>query len=142
MKKAKGTKAGKKSGKKAVKRAAGKTAKKGKAVDIRKVRQSISNIVGKEAEKITKAVVGVAEAGQLASAKYLFEVAGVYPTAEAAGEETASESEDETLAKILLGKIEPAASEGNPGSGGEGAQPEATAAPGGEGDPEQVDFME
>lgn len=69
-----------------------------KPMDVVKVRENIANLVTHSAEVIARAVIEVAKAGQLASAKYLFEVAGVYP----ATEETVAPEEDEFLARTLM----------------------------------------
>jgi hypothetical protein len=70
-------------------------------VDIVKVRESIANLVGASAEIIATQVIEVAKSGQLAPAKYLFEMAGLYP----ATEETAAKSQGDTLAHTLLRRL-------------------------------------
>ena len=71
-----------------------------KQMDIAKVRNDVTNIVGAGAKKITQAVVEEAQKGQLAPMKYLFEMAGVYP---APVSEKAPEVEDdgESFAKLV-----------------------------------------
>lgn len=95
MKKAKGK----------IRRTAEKSAKKRapktkKPVDIARVRENIANLVGGSAELIAARVIKVAKRGQLAPAKYLFEVVGVYP----ATEETTAKPED-SMAYTLLSRM-------------------------------------
>ncbi len=56
--------------------------KKGK--DIVQVRANINELVKDSAKDIATEVIKVAKTGQLASAKYLFEAAGIYPATEQA----------------------------------------------------------
>lgn len=96
------------------KKAKGKTAKtkkakkKGGTPRVKKqanpaeVRNDIAKIVKSGAKKITKAVMDQAMTGQLAPAKYLFEVAGVYPAATDGSQATADE---ECFAKSLLDRL-------------------------------------
>jgi hypothetical protein len=70
-------------------------------VDIVKVRESIANLVGASAELIATRVIEVAKSGQLAPAKYLFEMAGLYP----ATEETAAKPQGDSLAHTLLRRM-------------------------------------
>ncbi|HEY6770006.1 MAG TPA: hypothetical protein VI386_35145 [Candidatus Sulfotelmatobacter sp.] len=70
---------GKKAGKKSAKKSLGK-----KDANPAEMRRLIANIVGGELGEITLAVVGDAKKGQLATVKYLWEVAGVYPMVTAA----------------------------------------------------------
>lgn len=72
-----------------------------KAVDIIKVREKISDLVGESAKDIANEVIKVAKTGQLASAKYLFEVVGLYPPTE----ETAVRPKEDTLAHTLLKRM-------------------------------------
>ena len=92
MKKAKGKV--KRTAKKSVSKRVRRTKK---PMDIARVRENITNLVGDSAEDIATEVIKVAKTGQLAPAKYLFEVAGLYP----ATEETAAKPED-SLAHTLL----------------------------------------
>jgi hypothetical protein len=69
-----------------------------KIIGPAEMRQNITSMVGAEVNKITRAVVDEAKKGQLATVKYLFEVAGVFPPAEG----TEPMPERETLAKKLL----------------------------------------
>ena len=57
---------------------------------FRQVRKNIAALVGSAAEEIARNAMKVAKKGQLAPAKYFFEVAGLYPETA----ETASEPED------------------------------------------------
>ena len=58
-------------------------AKKKKGKDLVELRESVNELVKESAELIATAVIGVAtRTGQLASAKYLFEAIGLYPTTE------------------------------------------------------------
>ena len=72
----------------------------GKHMDPAKVRQDIAGIVKARARAITKAVVEKASHGELAPARYLLEMAGVYPP----DGSVAPESE-ESLAQTLLKKL-------------------------------------
>jgi hypothetical protein len=70
-------------------------------VDIVKVRENITNLVGASAEVIATEVINVAKAGQLAPAKYLFEMIGLYP----ATEETTAKPQEDSLAHVLLRRM-------------------------------------
>jgi hypothetical protein len=101
-KKAKGKSRGtaKKTAKKkasAKKRSPGK--KKGK--DIVQVRENINELVKDSAKDIATEVIKVAKTGQLASAKYLFEAAGIYP----ATEQAAANPIERSLAHTLLRRM-------------------------------------
>jgi len=78
------------------------SAKTKKAVDPAEVRKDIAKIVGSGAKKVAKAVMEGALKGQLAPARFLFEVAGVYPAV--TDGEQATEEED-CLAKTLLDRL-------------------------------------
>jgi hypothetical protein len=99
MIKKKAKKADKKTTKPGAKRRAGKK----KPKDMAQVREEISEIVKENAGKITVALVDQAVHGQSSQAKYLFEVAKIYPVVE--GEEAGKE--EDCLAKILLDKLQP-----------------------------------
>ena len=100
MKKAKGK--GKGTAKKSAKKPAKTTTSKAKKpVDMVRVRENINNLVGASAKDIANEVIKVAKTGQLASAKYLFEVVGLYP----ATEETAAKPLDHSLAHTLLRRM-------------------------------------
>jgi hypothetical protein len=73
-----------------------------KKVDAAKVREELAGIVKSEAKGITAAVIGQAKQGELAPAKYLLEMAGVFPCINEG--EHASEEED-CLAKTLLERL-------------------------------------
>ena len=70
-----------------------------KPVDPKKVRQELAGIVKAKAKKIANAVADKACAGELAPAKFLFEIAHIYP--EVFEEQPPSERE-ESLAETLL----------------------------------------
>src|SRR5271163_2442604 len=61
-----------------------RAASKKKGKDIAQVRANISELVKDSAKDIATEVIKVAKTGQLASAKYLFEAAGIYPATEQA----------------------------------------------------------
>ncbi|MFZ1005301.1 MAG: hypothetical protein WAN65_00585 [Candidatus Sulfotelmatobacter sp.] len=83
-------------------------------VDIARVRKDISNMVGDSATEIAAGMIDAALAGELAPAKYLFEMAGLYPAME---KTEAANPEEESLAHVLLKKmglpIEPVIKDGN-----------------------------
>jgi len=87
-----------------------------KPVDMVKVRENIHRMVGHSAEKIAAKVIEIAKDGQLASAKYLFEMVGVYPVTE----ETKTKEPD-SLAYALLKRMrlatEAAVKDDNPEAG-------------------------
>ncbi|GEM_PF-4393345 len=66
------------------------------------VRKDIAKIVKSGAKKITKAVMEQAMTGQLAPAKFLFEVAAIYPASTDGSEAT---TDEESLAKTLLDRL-------------------------------------
>jgi hypothetical protein len=74
-----------------------------KQKDATQVREEISGIVKSSAKGITKAVMGQAMRGNLAPAKYLFEMAGVFPAVNDGKEAT---QEEDCLAKTLLDRID------------------------------------
>ena len=95
-------KKGKKS-KKAVKKASVKKATpRGKEKSGAEVRKDISKIVKKHANEMAGAVIGEGEKGQLATVKYLWEVAGIYPPLTDGSEATEHE---ESLAQTLLRRL-------------------------------------
>jgi len=71
-----------------------------KPVDMVKVRENVHRLVGHSAEEIAAKVIEMAKDGQLASAKYLFEMVGVYPVTE----ETKAKEPD-SLAYALLKRM-------------------------------------
>jgi hypothetical protein len=63
-------------------------------VDIAVVRQNATNLIGREAALMLKAVINECKKGQYQSLKYLFEVAGIFPaTADAPQEHEPSFAE-------------------------------------------------
>jgi hypothetical protein len=91
---------------KAAKRPAKKSAKKSepevkKPLDIVQVRENINELVKDSAWDIANGVIQVAKAGQLTSAKYLFEAVGLYP----ATEQTAARPGENSLAHTLLTRM-------------------------------------
>ena len=94
MKKAKGKRTAKRSEKKSV---VGTK----KPVDMVRLRENITNLVGESAKDIATKVIEVAKTGQLASAKYLFEAVGLYP----ATEETRAKAPEDSLAYTLLRRM-------------------------------------
>jgi hypothetical protein len=96
-KKAKGKKA-EKTGKKSAKK---KSAPK-KQADAAQVHETIAGMVKSGARKITAAVMVQALQGDLAPAKYLLEMAGVYPPAT---DGTQATVEEDCLAKTLLDRL-------------------------------------
>jgi hypothetical protein len=103
-KKAKGKRkrTAKKSGKGCAKKSTKRRASpKKKPVDLVQVRENINNLVGESAVAIATGVINVAKAGQLTSAKYLFEAVGLYP----ATEQTAPRPLENSLAHTLLTRM-------------------------------------
>lgn len=95
-----------------------KTAKKSvvsrsqKPVDLEAMRAMIANTVGGQALAITSALVGEAKKGELAPAKFLFEMIGLYPVIAGSMDEEAEDAEDgNEFAKALLKHL------ASPGSG-------------------------
>jgi hypothetical protein len=74
-----------------------------KQVNSAEVRNDIAKIVKSGAKKITKAVMDQAMTGQLAPAKYLFEVASIYPPATDGSE---ASTDEECFAKTLLNRLD------------------------------------
>jgi hypothetical protein len=91
--------------KKKAKRKATKTASKKKLPRSKKdrnpaaVRNDIAKIVESGAKRITKAVMEQAMTGQLAPAKYLFEMASIYPSST---DGSFSTKDEESLAETLM----------------------------------------
>ncbi len=107
-------KTGKKTGKAAGKKSGTKSAGKKKPVDAAKVREEITELVKAGAEEIAEAVMELAARGELAPAKYLFEMAGIFPRP-VEGEQ-ATEEED-CLAKTLLARLDGGKKAGEPHAG-------------------------
>lgn len=131
-KRAKSMTAGKKTGKK---KRSSRMPRVKKQVNPAEVRKDIAKIVEAGAKKIAQAVMSQALTGQLAPAKYLFEVAKIYPESTDGSEASV---EEDCLAKTLLHRLnlpeEPIVrDEGDESEGGEkpaaglgksGAEPE------------------
>ncbi len=66
------------------------------------VRKDISKMVQSGAKRIAKAVIEQAGTGQLAPARYLFEVAGIYP---ALTDGTFGTEDEDCLAKTLMNRL-------------------------------------
>lgn len=92
----------KKKGKKTSKKKATRKRTSRKPVDAAKVREEIAGMVKSGAKDITEAVMDQAKHGQLAPAKYLFEVAGVYPPST---DGSLATSHEDSLAKTLLDRM-------------------------------------
>jgi len=73
-----------------------------KPLDPVKVRREISEIVMESAQAITQAVKVQAAQGQLAPAKFLFEMAGVFPPST---DGTFTTENEDSLAKTLLNRL-------------------------------------
>ncbi|MFZ0279246.1 MAG: hypothetical protein WAL60_20255 [Candidatus Sulfotelmatobacter sp.] len=78
-----------------------RTPSKKKGKDIVQVRENINELVKDSAKDIATEVIKVAKTGQLASAKYLFEAAGIYP----ATEQTTVNPIERSLAHTLLTRM-------------------------------------
>lgn len=80
-----------------------------KPVDLQAVRETIANLVGAEAVVICTALAEEARKGELAPAKFLFEMIGLDPVSAAAAgvdEELDADGEDgEDLARVLLQRL-------------------------------------
>jgi hypothetical protein len=79
-----------------------KTTRAKKQSDPAQVREQLAGIVKSKAKGITKAVMDHAMHGELAPAKYLLEMAGVYPATSEDGQTT---QEEDCLAKTLLDRL-------------------------------------
>ncbi|HKI27051.1 MAG TPA: hypothetical protein VKA07_12040 [Candidatus Sulfotelmatobacter sp.] len=76
-----------------------------KQLDPAQVREEIAGMVKSGAKEITEAVMDQAMHGELAPAKYLFEVAKIYPAANDGEQAT---QEEDCLAKTLLARLDAA----------------------------------
>jgi hypothetical protein len=80
-----------------------------KPVDLQAVRETIANLVGAEAVVICTALAEEARKGELAPAKFLFEMSGPYAVSGgAAGEDDESDADGEDgtdLARVLLQRL-------------------------------------
>jgi len=74
-----------------------------KELNPAEVRKGISRMVESHANKMTKAVIDEGEKGQLATVKYLFEMAEIYPASTDGSH--ATEDED-CLARTLLNRLD------------------------------------
>lgn len=90
----------KKTGKKATKKRPTKTNQ--RELHPAEVRKDIAAMVEAEAELLAGAVIEEGKKGQLATVKYLFEVAHIYPQAP---EGELSATDEESLAKTLLDRL-------------------------------------
>jgi hypothetical protein len=72
-----------------------------KPVDAAQARENVASLVRGSATEIASGVLTLAKAGQLASVKYLFEMAGLYP----AIEEAAGTLPENSLAHTLLRRM-------------------------------------
>ncbi len=89
-----------------------RTAKKSKPGNMVEARENISNLVRASSGEIATKVIEVAKTGALAQARYMFEVAGLYPATEAT-EATEGKPEEGSFVQKLLDRL------------GEPPQPEA-----------------
>jgi hypothetical protein len=89
-------------------------------MDFAQVRENISKLVGESASAIARQVIESAKAGQLASARYLFEVAGLYPTTELPEDEGEKDSLAQTLLRRMGLPLEPVNSDDSALRGTEG----------------------
>jgi len=78
-----------------------RAASKKKGKDIVQVRENINELVKDSAKDIATEVIKVAKTGQLASAKYLVEAAGIYP----ATEQATTNPIERSLAHTLLRRM-------------------------------------
>ena len=79
-----------------------RTSRSKKDLNPAEVRKDISRIVTESSVAIAQAVVGAAKMGQLAPAKYMWEMTGIYP---AVTDVEQSTSEEDSLAKTLLDRL-------------------------------------
>jgi hypothetical protein len=66
------------------------------------VRKQVCRIIEARAKKMTEAVAGQAESGQVGPAKFLFEVANIHPLVK---DETEVTKREESLAETLLDRL-------------------------------------
>jgi hypothetical protein len=105
--------AGKKTGKRNKSRAKAR-----RETNPAEVRKEVSKMVESEAAEMAQAVIDEGKKGQLATVKYLFEMASIYPPTPGGEQATA---EEDCLAKLLLSRISPPkkAAEGDEEAGSE-----------------------
>jgi hypothetical protein len=87
-------------GKKSAKKSGGKSKKQLNPADVR---ENIASMVKEEAAEMAHAVIGEGKKGQLATVKYLFEVAEIFPESTDGSQATA---EEDSLAKTLLRRLD------------------------------------
>lgn len=97
-----GTMKKKAKGKKKATRKKSKKAAEPKELNPAQVLKNISALVKAEAQEITKAVIGEGKKGQLSPAKYLFEMAHIYPQPV---ELVDVSKEEESFAETLLDRL-------------------------------------
>jgi hypothetical protein len=73
-----------------------------KELNPAEVRKEIAQMVDSEATEMAEAVIGEGKKGQLATVKYLFEMAGVYPPLNDGSQAT---TDEDCLAKTLLDRL-------------------------------------
>jgi hypothetical protein len=73
-----------------------------KELNPAEVRKEIAQMVDSEATEMAVAVIGEGKKGQLATVKYLFEMAGVYPPLTDGSQAT---TDEDCLAKTLLDRL-------------------------------------
>jgi hypothetical protein len=89
--------------KKAKKKAAKKKTRKGKAeLNLKEIRKELAQMVGSEATTMAQAVIDEGKKGQLATVKYLFEMAEIYPESTDGSQATVDE---DCLARTLLHRL-------------------------------------
>jgi len=71
-----------------------------KPVDLRQIRQEITNLVGKEAGPMVESAIEEAHKGHFGAMKYLFEIVGLYPAGD-----TEAGPKDNSLARTLLHRL-------------------------------------
>jgi len=101
MIKKKGKSKGKSATKKTTKKGSSKD-KSGKELHPEECRKDVARMVEAEVEELANAVIEEGKKGQLATVKYLFEVAHIYPQAP---EGTVSSTDEESMAKTLLDRL-------------------------------------
>jgi hypothetical protein len=79
-----------------------------KPVDAAQARENVASLVRGSATEIATGVLTLAKAGQLASVKYLFEMAGLYPAIEEAARTLPENSLAHTLLRRMGQPTEPA----------------------------------
>ncbi len=77
--------------------------KRGKEKDTAEVRKELVQLVKDHAQKMTAAVVGEGEKGQVSPVKFLLELAGIFPVPEA--DVNAPDQREESLAETLLDRL-------------------------------------